>query len=50
MAMFVFLYQNGLHLVANEADAVCALHASDAGGATEEDLTQWLAANYDPLA
>ncbi len=50
MAMFVFLYQNGLHLVADEADAVRALRASDSGCATEEDLAQWLAAKCKPLA
>lgn len=49
MAMFVFLYQNGLHLVADEGAAVRALQASDSGCATEDDLAQWLAANSKPL-
>jgi death-on-curing protein len=48
MAMFVFLYQNGLHLVADEKDAVRALQASDSGDATEDDFARWIAANCRP--
>ena len=49
LAAFVVLYQNGVHLVADEADAVRTLQALDTGAGTEEEFANWIMVNVHPL-
>ena len=44
----VFLRMNGLELTANEMDAVATIQALAAGDLTEDQLTDWIAANSAP--
>lgn len=45
----VFLQLNGSELAASEPDAVVTLQALSAGELSEDELTDWIAANLQPL-
>lgn len=45
----VFLQLNGSELAASELDAVVTLQALAAGELSEDELTEWIAANLQPL-
>ena len=47
--MDVFLRTNGLHLTANEFDAVDTVQSLAAGDLGEDQLAEWIAANSAAL-
>lgn len=50
MAAFVFLYHNGLDLIASEPDAVVTMTDVAAGELGEDELAAWIRANTEPLS
>jgi death-on-curing protein len=50
MAMFVFLYLNGLDLIASEPDAVVTMTDVASGELSEEELAVWIRTNTRPLS
>lgn len=49
MAIFSFLYRNGLLLTATEPEAVVAMTEVAAGERGEQDLTDWIRAHVAPV-